>query len=85
MSEKTIRDWISRRRRIRATEVGSRVGDDAHITQNHCLSALDAVLDLHESQPNTSSALHPKPLCACGETFPCPTRAAIAHELGTRP
>ena len=39
------------------------------------------VLALHESLPSSRSALFPHPLCACGQTWPCPTVHALAAHL----
>ena len=39
------------------------------------------VLALHESLPNSRSALFPHSLCACGQAWPCTTVRAIAARL----
>ena len=41
------------------------------------LDALQAVRKLHKPRPNSTSALHPTPLCSCGTPYPCPTIQAI--------
>ena len=41
------------------------------------LDALQAVRELHKPRPNSTSALHPTPLCSCGTEYPCPTIQAL--------
>ena len=44
-------------------------------------AAVRDVLALHESLPNSRSALFPHPLCSCGKASPCPTVRALAARL----
>ena len=45
------------------------------------LAAVRDVLALHESLPNSRSALFPHPLCVCGKAWPCPTVRTLATRL----
>lgn len=40
-------------------------------------AVVTAVREVHAARPNSMSALHPKPLCSCGDEFPCPTVRAL--------
>ena len=44
-------------------------------------AAVRDVLALHESLPNSRSALFPHPLCACGKAWPCETVRTLAARL----
>ena len=44
-------------------------------------AAIRDVLALHESLPNSRSALFPHPLCACDQVWPCATVRALAAHL----
>ena len=44
-------------------------------------AAVRDVLALHQSLPDSRSALFPHPLCACGKAWPCATRTTIAAHL----
>lgn len=46
-------------------------------TYRAALAALDRVRELHTPVPNSTSALHPAPLCSCGGQWPCPTIRAL--------
>ena len=44
-------------------------------------AAVRDVLSLHESLPDSRSALFPHPLCACGQAWPCATVRTLAAHL----
>ena len=50
-------------------------------TETDQAAAVRDVLALHESLPNSRSALFPHPLCTCGKASPCPTVRALATRL----
>jgi hypothetical protein len=48
-------------------------------------AALRAVLGLHRSLPNSTSAMYPKPQCReCGDNHPCPSVEAACAALEGR-
>lgn len=48
------------------------------------VEALEAVVEAHQSTPNSTSALYPVPLCTCGHQYPCATVQAIETALEGR-
>ena len=48
------------------------------------VAAVRAALEGHRRRMDSASALHPAPLCSCGQPYPCPTVTAITEALEER-
>ena len=55
----------------------SALADESAADVEALTAAVRDVLALHESLPNSRSALFPHPLCSCGKASPCPTVRAL--------
>lgn len=76
------RDWAERlRESLPRLPGGPTAFEETVLALADEVTRLDAVVtavrEMHVARLNSMSALHPKPLCSCGDEFPCPTVRAL--------